>query len=387
MKKRSLVPVAIVVGSVVAVALVVAMAMPILAWLGFFVDGVQPLVIGAVHKVLGKHAQVHEERHQTACQPAKVDKHVLAIDSAGLAVVALSIAALGLVRKDGQHICNVAKASKQEEEHAKSFRSLASIVENQLRQSRCNVRHSAQVAKDLAHDVEVESVTVVFGVVWLGPLALLLSEEPSEDSSRAYHEDNGRVPKNGLQRSRRWRRLARRFGDVRNSRREAGPVCTMTALAAMVLRARFEEGSSFGRTVVRLWCRCRIITPCESTVVEALGQQYNVCQGIVDGQNNLEVKKLASKVPNVLRTEMPYHCRQNALHDGADNVEDISEQPDNDELDREGICAATLEVLNNLRREDDNYKAQLESCTHRNSRIDRRSTTYSNRQLKWIWQS
>lgn len=48
-----------------------------------------------------------------------------------------------------------------------------------------------------------------------------------------------------------------------------------------------------------------------------------------------------------------YHCRQNALHDGANDVEDITQQPYNDELDRESICAAALEVLYDLRREDD----------------------------------
>jgi hypothetical protein len=62
---------------------------------------------------------------------------------------------------------------------------------------------------------------------------------------------------------------------------------------------------------------------------------------------------------------MAYHCRQDALHDGADYVKDISQQPDNDELDREGICAATLEILNNLWRENDNYKQQLASCMQR----------------------
>lgn len=165
-----------------------------------------------------------------------------------------------------------------------------------MRQSRCNIGHSAQIAKDLAHDVEMEGIIVVFGVVQLGPLAFLLSKEPPKNTSRAYHEDNGRVPENGLQRSRGWARFAWGFGNMRNGWREAGPVCTMTALAVMALRTRLEEGSSFGGTGVWLWCGCRLVTPCESTVVEALDQQYNVCQSVVNGQNNLQIRSLACKM-------------------------------------------------------------------------------------------
>lgn len=47
------------------------------------------------------------------------------------------------------------------------------------------------------------------------------------------------------------------------------------------------------------------------------------------------------------------------MHDGADDVEDIAQQPHNDELDREGIGAAALKVLDNLRREDDNWQPRV----------------------------
>ncbi len=56
-----------------------------------------------------------------------------------------------------------------------------------------------------------------------------------------------------------------------------------------------------------------------------------------------------------------YHGGQNTLHDGADNVEDISEQPNNDELDRQGIDIAALKVLENLGGEDDDYGKGLVS--------------------------
>lgn len=47
-----------------------------------------------------------------------------------------------------------------------------------------------------------------------------------------------------------------------------------------------------------------------------------------------------------------YHSWQNTLQDGSEDVEDIAEQPDDDELDRESIGASALEVLDDLRRED-----------------------------------
>lgn len=48
------------------------------------------------------------------------------------------------------------------------------------------------------------------------------------------------------------------------------------------------------------------------------------------------------------------HGGEHALEDGTQNVEDIAEQPDNDELDRQRIGGASLEVLYDLRREYDN---------------------------------
>lgn len=48
-----------------------------------------------------------------------------------------------------------------------------------------------------------------------------------------------------------------------------------------------------------------------------------------------------------------YHGGQDALHNGADNVKDIAEQPYNDKLYRQGIDIAALKVLDDLGREDD----------------------------------
>jgi hypothetical protein len=48
-----------------------------------------------------------------------------------------------------------------------------------------------------------------------------------------------------------------------------------------------------------------------------------------------------------------YHGGEHTLQDGAEDIEDIAEEPNNDELDREGIGGASLEILYDLRREND----------------------------------
>lgn len=48
-----------------------------------------------------------------------------------------------------------------------------------------------------------------------------------------------------------------------------------------------------------------------------------------------------------------YHGRENSLHNRPEDVEDISQEPDDDELNRKSIGAASLEVLYDLWREHD----------------------------------
>lgn len=50
---------------------------------------------------------------------------------------------------------------------------------------------------------------------------------------------------------------------------------------------------------------------------------------------------------------MTDHRGEDALEDGAEDVEDITEEPHDDELYRESFGAASLEVLEDLWREDD----------------------------------
>lgn len=51
-----------------------------------------------------------------------------------------------------------------------------------------------------------------------------------------------------------------------------------------------------------------------------------------------------------------YHGGKNSLQNCPENVEDISQEPNNDELNRESISAVSLEVLDDLRGEYDDWK-------------------------------
>lgn len=50
-----------------------------------------------------------------------------------------------------------------------------------------------------------------------------------------------------------------------------------------------------------------------------------------------------------------YHGGKNSLQNRSENVEDISQEPDDDELNRKSVGTASLEVLYDLRREYDNW--------------------------------
>jgi hypothetical protein len=54
-----------------------------------------------------------------------------------------------------------------------------------------------------------------------------------------------------------------------------------------------------------------------------------------------------------------YHGGEHTLQDGAEDIEDIAEEPNNDELDREGIGGASLEILYDLRRENDHCEKSV----------------------------
>lgn len=86
----------------------------------------------------------------------------------------------------------------------------------------------------------------------------------------------------------------------------------------------------FGPGVLDRWFG---IAEAEAGIVEVLAQQDNVGQRVVYGQNE--------------------HCRQDMLKHGTEDVEDVAEQPDDDEFDTQPFRRASAEVLNDLGTEDD----------------------------------
>ncbi|KAI4141491.1 MAG: hypothetical protein LQ340_007632 [Diploschistes diacapsis] len=71
----------------------------------------------------------------------------------------------------------------------------------------------------------------------------------------------------------------------------------------------------------------------KAAVVEALGEEDRVGKRVVDGQDD--------------------HSGEDALEDGAEDIEDVAGQPDHDEKDGEAFGAGAPEVFDNLGREDD----------------------------------
>lgn len=155
------------------------------------------LFIRSVNEVLDKDAKVHEEGNKASGQPAKVDQDISSINASSLAVLALMCTALRLVREDGQDVCDVSKASEQEKQHTQPVGGLASVVQDELRETRGNVCHHAEVAKNLADGVEFKRLMAILG--WLLVIALgLLTEEPAQHPSGADHNHHSGIPQKGL---------------------------------------------------------------------------------------------------------------------------------------------------------------------------------------------
>jgi hypothetical protein len=150
---------------------------------------------------------------------------------------------------------------------------------------------------------------------------------------------------------------------MRHCRREAGPVRTASAMMVWSV----EERSVFvcmgrgrgcrGSVAVCLgrgWSR--LVAPRKSAVVEQLAEQYNVGNGVVYRKDYLEADKSASRQRSREQWRPAYHCGENSLQYGAEDIEDISQQPHDDELNGEGIGATPLEVLYDLRRKYNDWR-------------------------------
>lgn len=109
----------------------------------------------------------------------------------------------------------------------------------------------------------------------------------------------------------------------------------MTISVAVGDQRRSLSGSGSGRPIFGpgVLDRWLGIAEAEAGIVEVLAQQDNVGQRVVYGQNE--------------------HCRQDMLKHGTEDVEDVAEQPDDDEFDTQPFRRASAEVLNDLRTEDD----------------------------------
>lgn len=109
----------------------------------------------------------------------------------------------------------------------------------------------------------------------------------------------------------------------------------MTISVAVGDQRRSLSGSGSGRPIFGpgVLDRWLGIAEAEAGIVEVLAQQDNVGQRVVYGQNE--------------------HCRQDMLKHGTEDVEDVAEQPDDDELDTQPFRRASAEVLNDLGTEDD----------------------------------
>ena len=74
-----------------------------------------------------------------------------------------------------------------------------------------------------------------------------------------------------------------------------------------------------------------LIAPGETAVVEALCEENEVGDGVIYREDDLGQK--VSSIRNQLACGMiTYHRGENILQDSAQDVEDISEQPDNEKL-------------------------------------------------------
>lgn len=109
----------------------------------------------------------------------------------------------------------------------------------------------------------------------------------------------------------------------------------MTISVAVGDQRRSLSGSGSGRPIFGpgVLDRWLGIAEAEAGIVEVLAQQDNVGQRVVYGQNE--------------------HCRQDMLKHGTEDVEDVAEQPDDDEFDTQPFRRASAEVLNDLGTEDD----------------------------------
>jgi len=94
------------------------------------------------------------------------------------------------------------------------------------------------------------------------------------------------------------------------------------------------------------------VTQSEAAIVEALAEQDDVGQGVIDCENDLKLSVgVALEMGSRAQT---HHSRQHLLCYSTNDVCEITEEPYYDKLDAETLSTASPEILDDLRRENHN---------------------------------
>ena len=309
-----------------------------------------------IEEKLHKDRHVQKQRSQTPGDPARVDGNIPRINRPGLPGLAMARFPTDRRICDDRHdVRQISNAGEQEKQQRDALGAFALVVEQQLWHSRPEVESRAEVAEGLAQGVELEG----FGLLVLGrvavPVEFVGGDPPAEDAGGADQEDGEAVEQHGLEHGGGpdvldGRRVAglggveqRRHGrQVRSVDRQMplqGTDRSRPVPIVLVPRRRLRRH----RAAVQQWPRLHVpvrmavrtthhlVRQCEAAVVEHLDHQHDVRQRVIDRQDD--------------------HGRQHPLEHGAEDVEHISRQPDDEKHNREPLGRAPSEVLDDLRRE------------------------------------
>lgn len=118
------------------------------------------VVVLLVQEKLHEDRPVEQQCAQTACDPACVDSNVPRVDCARLSWPAASrtplAAVFRVICEDRHVVCQVADTGEQKEEQGDAFCGFSSVVQQDLRDARGEIEDCAEVAEDLAQEVELE---------------------------------------------------------------------------------------------------------------------------------------------------------------------------------------------------------------------------------------
>lgn len=323
-----------------------------------------------IHKELHKNPQIQQQRAQAPNQPARINEHIPPIHRRLLSRPTLPRHRTnGRIGHDTHDIRQVPNARKQEKQQRHALGALATPVQQDLWHARAQVEEGAQVAEDLAPDVEAEGVVALAFQLRLA-VALVrrvaaAADPPAEDAGGADEDDGEDVEEDRLRGGGRGQvcgggrvRGAGGGGGRFEERRRGREVCAVDAgqvlaeggggaravvagvgdcvggvsVAVRVAVGSGEEGLVIGGVVVFDEGLGRGVGEGEAAVVEALAKQDDVCEGVVDCQDD--------------------HGWEDALEHGSQDVEDIAGEPDDDEEEGETVCRTAAEVFDDLGGED-----------------------------------